>query len=101
MLENGVFSCVPFCLRSRRRFARCESSYHGVFICAAHAFGRVSLDPEKGEEVVWWSEGPGVLDGVRRHPVPLLPDVDPPVVVVGRETLHNNLTLASALRAST
>ena len=23
VLENGVFSCVPFCLRSLRRFERC------------------------------------------------------------------------------
>ena len=26
--ENGVFSCVPFCLRSLRRFARCGVIYY-------------------------------------------------------------------------
>ena len=37
------------------------------------------LDPEEGEEVVGGPQRPGVLHRVRRHPVPLLADVHPPV----------------------
>ncbi len=90
-------------------------SHHGVLVCAAHALGGVSLDPEEGEQVVRGAEGAGVLDRVRAHPVTLLTDVHPsgggdskvlkgelikgkkclssPVVVVGSEALHHHLPL--------
>ena len=54
------------------------------------------LDPEEGEEVVGGPQRSGVLHRVRRHPVPLLADVHPPVqkkIVMRRQFVREKMIL--------
>jgi len=70
--------------------------HHGVLVGATHPLGRVSLDPEEWQEVIRRSESSSILDCVWCHTIPLLPNINPSMIIIGCKTLDHHLSLVSA-----